>query len=52
MLSDLYYFSIWDNNNVFGPIPYTFCNLSNLELFSFFNLNLNGIIPECIANLS
>ena len=33
-----------------GVIPNTICNLTKLETFRLWELNLSGTIPECIGN--
>ncbi|KAM6579352.1 hypothetical protein CsatA_003126 [Cannabis sativa] len=40
------------NNNLFGEIPSTYCDLSDLQIFDVSNNNIHGKIPSCLANLS
>ena len=61
LLSDLRRFILGSNplisgniaftiSDVNGPIPETICNLTHLELFHLWELNISGSIPECIGN--
>uniref|UniRef100_A0A803Q7M8 Leucine-rich repeat-containing N-terminal plant-type domain-containing protein n=1 Tax=Cannabis sativa TaxID=3483 RepID=A0A803Q7M8_CANSA len=39
------------NNNLYGEISSTYCNLSGLRILDISNNNIQGKIPSCLANL-
>ncbi|GKV49173.1 hypothetical protein SLEP1_g55935 [Rubroshorea leprosula] len=43
---------IISGNNLIGEIPYSYCNLTSLNVLILANNSLGGKIPECLGNLS
>eukprot|EP01084_Bolivina_argentea_P071921 130653_1 len=52
MLNDLNIIKIWSQKLLFGTIPHSICNLPSLTSIDFYNINLHGNIPQCIANMT
>ncbi|XVE78315.1 hypothetical protein DITRI_Ditri13aG0134800 [Diplodiscus trichospermus] len=49
--SSIFYYSV-SNNSLTGDFSPLLCNLSSLAFLDLSNNNFNGMLPQCLANLS